>query len=154
MSTNQTPGKADTGHLTADGEGLQREGLTPAEILDRLARAGRVHADTEQKPAPPVRILTEAEYDAASQPLTAAMTGHGNRLGSLVAQEILTETLAAMGVFTHTPTLGTCTALYLPTNPDLFDATTIGQWQHCGDDPDSGDVAWSDGALPATGPGA
>ncbi|MBH1934122.1 hypothetical protein I5Q34_07405 [Streptomyces sp. AV19] len=106
------------------------------------------------------RILTDAEYDAAYARLTDAAYRHGSRLGTNAAHDVLTETLAAVGLFAPAPEpdLDTCTAQYLPTDIDLFGPDLLGQWQQCTDEPghadhhDSIDLVWGDdspGALPA-----
>ncbi|MGW2793596.1 hypothetical protein ACWC9H_27205 [Streptomyces sp. NPDC001251] len=173
MSTNQTPGP-DSGPGLTDSqaailEGLRAEGLTGSQIIDRICRANRVHhiAEEETSPlvrnpsdveasapaAPAVRILTGDEYRAAFDALRGATHRHGSRLGITAAHEALVETLAALRVFTPPldPDPDSCTALYLPTDPDEYDADTLGYWQQCadepghdGDDHDSGDASWTD----------
>ncbi|MFD7539902.1 hypothetical protein [Streptomyces sp. NPDC059819] len=105
-------------------------------------------------------VKTEAEYEQAYARLTRAAYRHGSGLTTSAAHEALTETLAAIGVFTPTPNQGpaTCTVLYLPTEPEELDAGTLGVWQQCadesgrdGDEHDSGIMNWSD-HLPGAPP--
>ncbi|MFJ8166520.1 hypothetical protein ACIRBY_37150 [Streptomyces sp. NPDC096136] len=149
----------DIGAVIQDG--AVRRGLTPAQLLDQVARSGRVNIGTP--PVPAVRILTKAEYQQAYERMTGSASRSGNRLGR-AAYEVLDETLAAIGVFAPAPhpNPDTCTALYLPTDHEEFDRHVFAQWQQCTDEPghdgdehDNGEVNWADGmpgAIPATAP--
>ncbi|MEV0012879.1 hypothetical protein [Streptomyces sp. NPDC047973] len=115
---------------------------------------------TSHQQPPPPRILTEEEYELAYKRLTAAAYRNGSRLGEGAAHDALTETLAAVGVFTPAPEPepDTCAALYLPHDIAKFGPDTLGIWQQCGEDPghdgdhDNGEMGWGDrmpGAVPA-----
>ncbi|WP_331719465.1 hypothetical protein [Streptomyces sp. NBC_01174] len=114
---------------------------------------------SDQQPSP--RILTDEEYELAYKRLRAAVDRNGSQLGETAAHEVLTETLAAVGVFIPAPEPepDTCAALYLPHDIEEFGPDTLGVWQQCADDPghdgaahDNGEVTWRDampGAVPA-----
>lgn len=115
-----------------------------------------------QTPDRQLRILTDDEYERAYSRLRSAAFRHGSELGASAAQDVLTETLAAADVFLPAPAPEpqSCTALYLPHDPEQFGPDMLGVWQQCADetghgvDHDSGDMSWSDsmpGAVPATG---
>ncbi|MFJ2110781.1 hypothetical protein ACIOEX_02440 [Streptomyces sp. NPDC087850] len=107
-----------------------------------------------------LRILTTEEYDRAYDRLTSAAYRHGSRLGDIAAHDALTETLAAIGVFTPAPDIEpfTCTARFVPNDAEQYEPDMLGVWQQCQDEPghegtdhDSGDLSWADdmpGALP------
>lgn len=106
-----------------------------------------------------MRVLSAAEMRAVRDAVHASARRQGVR--GHVAEEIAFDSLAAAGVFNQPPAPDpdTCTAQYLPHDPEQFEADTLGVWQQCQDGPghgadhDSGDTSWSDstpGSLPAT----
>ncbi|SEF16384.1 hypothetical protein SAMN05428942_7259 [Streptomyces sp. 2112.2] len=117
------------------------------------------------KPTPtlpaPYRIATEDEYDRARQTAALIARRYGNAIGGAGLDHIVAATLAAVGVFEPAPEPepDTCTALYLPHDPEEFGPDIFGIWQQCGHepghDPADGheyDCGWDDdlpGAIPA-----
>ncbi|MGW3091728.1 hypothetical protein [Streptomyces sp. NPDC001108] len=102
------------------------------------------------------RILTDEEYDRAYD----ALRDNGQRLGYQISHtataEMVFHVLASVGVFLPAPTpdTDTCTALYLPHDPDEYGAELLGEWQQCEDEPghegtfhESGNTGWPEGAA-------
>jgi hypothetical protein len=114
---------------------------------------------TNQPPAP--RILTDDEYERVYRAAVDAAGPHTSSLGRYTLGEIVAATLAAAQVFEPAPEPDpdTCSALYLPHDPEEFGPDALGAWQQCEGQPghdgtthDSGEMEWTDampGALPA-----
>ncbi|MGW1666466.1 hypothetical protein [Streptomyces microflavus] len=106
-----------------------------------------------------MRVLSATEmrkvHDAARQ----AAHRHGVR--GHAADEIAYDALAAAGIFNGPSQVDpdTCTAQYLPHDPDAFGPDMLGVWQQCADDPghdgrhDNGEANWSEGAPGSIPPG-
>ncbi|MFD4021193.1 hypothetical protein [Streptomyces sindenensis] len=99
-----------------------------------------------------MRVVGDAVRQAARR--------HGVR--GHVAEEIAYDALAAAGVFNEPPQPepDTCTAQYLPHDPDAYEPDMLGVWQQCEDDPghdgrhDAGEASWPEGAPGSIPPGA
>lgn len=109
---------------------------------------------TPQIPAP-YRLLTDDECEAPFAALQEAAAAYGQSFPYAAAMDMVQAVLATVGVFMPPPEPepDTCTAQYLPTDPELHHGSGLhGQWQQCAEEPGHagrhgrGGIGWADDA--------